>query len=46
LSAHKLEVIIPSRIWEQLEKIEQKAGIRKEDVLMRAVIKVIEEFQG
>jgi len=36
--------VIPSRIWERLDKVEKKTGIRKEDILMRALIKVIEEF--
>ena len=46
VATRKLEIVIPSRIWERLEKIEKKAGVRKEDILMRAVIKVIEEFEG
>jgi len=44
--ARKLEIVVPSRIWERLERVEAKTGIKKEDVLMRAVIKVIEEFEG
>lgn len=46
MAARKLEVIIPSKIWEKMDKIEKKQGIRKEDLLMRALIKVIEEFEG
>jgi len=46
MMVNRLEIVIPSRIWERLEKIEKKAGIRKEDILMRALIKVIEEFEG
>jgi hypothetical protein len=46
MGARKLEIIIPPKIWEQLENIERKKGIRKEDILMRAVVKVIEEFGG
>jgi hypothetical protein len=44
VGARKLEIAVPSRIWELLEKCEQKTGIKKEDILMRAVVKVIEEF--
>jgi len=46
LSTRKLEIIVPSRIWEKLDEIEKKKGIAKEDILMRAVVKVIEEFEG
>jgi len=37
---------VPSRIWERLNRVEEKTGVRKEDVIMRAVIKVIEEFES
>ena len=46
MATKKLEVIIPARIWERLDKIEKELGIRKEDILMRALVKVIEEFEG
>lgn len=46
MSTRKLEIIVPSRIWEKLDEIEKKKGITKEDILMRAVVKVIEEFEG
>jgi hypothetical protein len=44
VSARKLEIVVPSRLWERLERCEQRAGVRKEDLLMRALIKVLEEF--
>jgi len=44
LGARKLEIIVPSRIWDKLERCEQKSGIKKEDLLMRSLIKVLEEF--
>jgi hypothetical protein len=44
MGARKLEIVVPAKIWEMLEKVEQKAGVTKEDILMRAVVKVIEEF--
>jgi len=46
VSARKLEIVVPSRIWERLERVEAKTGIKKEDILMRAVVKVIEEFES
>jgi len=45
MGAKKLEIIIPGRIWQRLDKCEKKTGIKKEDLLMRALIKVIEEFE-
>lgn len=46
MSARRMEIVIPGRIWEILETIERMKGIKKEDLLMRALIKVIEEFGG
>jgi len=40
-----MTIMIPSPIWNRLEKIEQIQGIKKEDIIMRAVVKVIEEFE-
>lgn len=39
-----LQLAVPARIWELLEKAEQVSGLRKEDLIMRAVVKVCEEF--
>ena len=46
MSARELRIVVPQRIWVMLEKVEQKKGVRKEDILMRALVKVIEEFLG
>jgi len=46
MASRKLEIIIPAKLWDRLERIEKKAGVRKEDLLMRALVKVIEEFGG
>jgi len=46
VSARKLEIVVPSRIWERLERVEAKTGIRKTDLIMRAIIRVLEEFEG
>jgi len=45
LASRRLEILIPAKLYEELEVIEKKSGIRKEDILMRALIKVIEEFK-
>ena len=46
MAVRRLEIVIPSQIWDKLEKVERKTGITKEDLLMRALVKVIEEFEG
>jgi len=46
MAARKLEIIIPNKVWQKLDNIEKKQGIKKEDLLMRALVKVIEEFEG
>jgi len=40
----KLEIFIPKKLYDELEAVERKTGVRKEDILMRALIKVIEEL--
>jgi len=44
MGARKLEIVVPSRIWDKLERCEQKSGIKKEDLLMRSLVKILEEF--
>jgi len=46
VAPRKLEIVVPARIWERLERVEAKTGIKKEDILMRALVKVIEEFES
>jgi hypothetical protein len=45
VAARKLEIVIPERLWEKLSEIEAKAGIRKEDIFMRAVVNIVEGFR-
>ena len=45
MSAKAIQIIIPVTIWDKFQEIEKKKGIRKEDIIMRAVVKVIEEFE-
>ncbi|MEM2259995.1 MAG: hypothetical protein QXP52_00130 [Candidatus Aenigmatarchaeota archaeon] len=44
MGASELRIIVPSTIFQKLEKIEKEQGIRKEDLIMRALVKVLEEF--
>jgi len=46
MGARKLELVIPARVWDKLSEVESKTGISKEGLLMRALVKVIEEFEG
>jgi len=46
MGARRLEIVVPARIWDRLKSVEDKTGISKEDLLMRALVKVIEEFGG
>jgi len=45
MAARKLELTVPHTIWKRLDDCEKRTGIRKEDLVMRALIKVIEEFE-
>lgn len=45
MAVRRLEIVIPSQIWDKLEKIERKTGITKEDLVMRGLVKVMEEFE-
>jgi len=44
MSARKLELYVPVRIFEMLDRIEKNKGIKKEDLIMRSIVKVLEEF--
>jgi predicted DNA-binding protein len=46
MSARSITIIVPDVLYDRLSKIEQKKGIRKEDLIARAIVKVIEEFEG
>ena len=39
----ELRILIPDKIWEKLEIVEKKYGVSKETVVMRAIVKVLEE---
>ena len=40
----KIEVHIPRKLYEALERAEHELGIRKEDIVARALLKVLEEL--
>ena len=38
-----MRLILPRKIVEKLERIERELGITKEDIIVRAIVKVLEE---
>jgi sulfur transfer complex TusBCD TusB component (DsrH family) len=45
MAVRKLEIVVPVTLLERLEKVAAKSGLRKEDLIARALVKVIEEFE-
>jgi len=44
LAVREIKILIPAPIWDKLEVIERKIGMTKEDLIMRAIVKIIEEL--
>jgi len=44
-SPQQLTIWLPPEVMERLKKIEKKYKITLQDVILRAIIKVIEEFE-
>ena len=42
MAARSFNLVIPSRLWEKLDELEAKTGIRKEDLFARALIILVE----
>jgi len=45
MSAKRIELIVPSPFYDRLVTIAKKRGIRIEDLVLRALVKTIEEFE-
>lgn len=41
----ELRIMVPKKIHDLLEELSKKYGISKEDIVMRALVKVIEEMR-
>jgi len=41
----KLEILIPKKVYNELERIEREKGIRKEDIVLKAIINVLESYR-
>ena len=37
---------LPRVLYEKMEKLERELGVTKEDIIARAIVKVLEEFGG
>lgn len=46
MAVRELRVLVPVTVFEKLVAIEQRVGVRKEDLILRAIVKVIDEFGG
>jgi len=46
VAARKIEIIVPVTLWEKLKDCEAKKGVKMGDLIARAIVKVIEEFEG
>jgi hypothetical protein len=42
LGARELRLVIPARLWEKLEGLEKSTGVRKEDIVARALVNIVE----
>ena len=42
MAARSFNLVIPSRLWEKLDELEAKTGIKKEDLFARALIILVE----
>jgi len=39
----ELRIMVPRKVYEKLEELEKRLNVRKEDIILRALVKVIEE---
>ncbi len=40
----EIRIVVPARLYDKLEEIEKKLGVTKEDIILRAITKIIEEL--
>jgi len=39
----ELRILVPKKVYDKLEDLEKRLNVRKEDVILRALVKTIEE---
>jgi len=42
----EMKILIPRRVYDKLEAIEGKVGIRKEDLVLKALVDLINKYGG
>jgi len=45
MSAKRIELIVPSPFYDRLVAVAKRKGIRLEDLVLRALVKIVEEFE-
>lgn len=40
----EIKLLVPKKIYDKLEELEKRLGVSKEDIVLRAIMKVIEEM--
>ena len=45
MSLKSVEIAMPSNVWEKLLKLSRKTGFTVEDIIMRGILKVIDELE-
>ncbi|MEM1530989.1 MAG: hypothetical protein QXI05_05615 [Candidatus Bathyarchaeia archaeon] len=46
MAAKEIRILVPAQIYDALRRVEERTGVKMEDLIMRALVKVIEEFGG
>ena len=42
----EIRIYVPEKVWNLLEKIEKEHKVRKEDIILKAIIRVLEGYLG
>lgn len=37
-----VDLLVPAKLWEKLNEFEGKTGVKKEDIIMKAIVDIIE----
>lgn len=45
MASKVLQIVVPAKLYDRLVQCSKKSGVSKEDLIMRALVKVIEEFE-
>ena len=42
----EIKILVPKKIYDKLEELEKRKGVSKEDIILRALERIIEEAGG